>query len=242
MAMVGVVRGDDCTAGCVGCENPNAVGGGGGLYYVGNGCGEYRAESTYRYVGYGGDFTSVRRRRDFTCLITTVLLAMLMLLLLWLTYPCQFVWSYFQWCPVVYQPPPIFSSPSKVAGPVDPYNCASDLASYKASWSKEKKEWCCNVHGKACDANQSNGWYLAVGAISYDCNVGFENWVKGWSPKKADWCCSHGTSSCGYADKHAHAGAGFGAQAQHVGILNPAAGGGAQVAVVRSVFNPKFAR
>jgi len=243
MAMAaGVVRGDDYNAaGCVGCENPN---GGGGLVYVGTGCGEYKAESTYRYVGYGGDFTSVRRRRDFTCLITTVLLAMLMLLLLWLTYPCQFVWTFFQfpvcWGPPVYHPVPAPTPALRLAGPVDPYNCASDLAAWQSSWSHEKKDWCCTVHGKACGANAGNNW-LFVAAATYDCNVGIENYVKGWSEEKARWCCAQGTSSCDWNREHDHAGAGFGAQAQHIGIANAAAGGGAQVAVVRSVFNPKYA-
>merc|ERR1711971_1134739 len=61
--------------------------GGGALSYVGGGQGEYIQETTYKYVGYGGDFDVVRPRRDFTCIITTCCLLSLLLLiplLLWL--------------------------------------------------------------------------------------------------------------------------------------------------------------
>jgi len=248
----GVVRGDDYNAGCVGCENP--AGGGGGLVYVGTGCGEYQAQSTYRYVGYGGDFTSVRRRRDFTCLITTVLLAMLMLLLFWISWPCEGPWMLFprpDYCfPTPPGPWPTPTPPPvtpKFAGAVDPYNCASDFAAWHSSWSHEKKMWCCDVHGKGCGANpnehpnQGNNWFF-VAAFSYDCGVGFANYMKGWSQEKASWCCAKQNKGCGWTQEaHDHAGQGFGAQAQQIGISNAAAGGGAPVAVVRSHFNPNYA-
>merc|ERR1712190_446777 len=76
-----VAQGEDCTACGVGCGN----GGQGALAYVGTGRGDYIQETTYRYVGCGGDFA--RPRRDFTCLITTCCLLSLLLLiplLLWL--------------------------------------------------------------------------------------------------------------------------------------------------------------
>jgi len=247
MAMAaGVVHGDDYNAGCVGCEN--GAGGGGGLVYVGTGCGEYQAQSTYRYVGYGGDFTSVRRRRDFTCLITTVLLAMLMLLLLWISYPCQFVWIFFRY-PICEPRPPTWTPPTlppvvhKFAGRVDPFNCANDEATWAASWSDEKKRWCCDVHGKGCAKDAPAG--VAAALAWYDCNVGFENYVTGWSSNKAHWCCSHGKpQSCDYDTQHAAVAGGqvgFGVRAQNEGIFNHAAGGGAPIAVVRSHFNPNYA-
>merc|ERR1712039_862900 len=71
----------DCTACGVGCGG----GGQGSLAYVGSGQGDYIQETTYKYVGCGGDFA--RPRRDFTCLITTCCLLSLLLLiplLLWL--------------------------------------------------------------------------------------------------------------------------------------------------------------
>merc|ERR1712039_779983 len=67
-----------------GCDpNPGAAG---GMYYVGCGNGDYMAQTTYRYVGYGGDFSSVRRRRDFTCLLLT-LLSLALLFLVWWWWP-----------------------------------------------------------------------------------------------------------------------------------------------------------
>merc|ERR1719413_304679 len=71
----GVGPGEDCTACGVGCS----VGGQGTMSYVGCGQGEYMQETTYKYVGYGGDFS--RPRRDFTCIITTCCLLSLLLLI-----------------------------------------------------------------------------------------------------------------------------------------------------------------
>merc|ERR1740121_1813391 len=76
-----VAQGEDCTACGVGCGG----GGQGSLAYVGSGPGDYIQETTYKYVGCGGDFA--RPPRDFTCLITTCCLLSLLLLiplLLWL--------------------------------------------------------------------------------------------------------------------------------------------------------------
>merc|ERR1712060_62672 len=95
------------TAACVGC-NPNP-GMAGGMYYVGPGGGDYMAQSTYRYVGYGGDFSSVRRRRDFTCLLLT-LLSLALLFLVWWWWPVdecysdQNDWQY-KWTRAMMAPP-----------------------------------------------------------------------------------------------------------------------------------------
>merc|ERR1712039_832025 len=81
-----VAQGEDCTACGVGCGG----GGGGSLAYVGHGQGDYIQETTYKYVGCGGDFDVVRPRRDFTCIITSCCLLSLLLLiplLMWLLCP-----------------------------------------------------------------------------------------------------------------------------------------------------------
>merc|ERR1719492_99549 len=75
----GVGPGEDCTACGVGCGGTG--GGNGALSYVGCGQGEYIQETTYKYVGHGGDFSNVRPKRDFTCIITSCGLLSLMLLL-----------------------------------------------------------------------------------------------------------------------------------------------------------------
>jgi hypothetical protein len=50
------------------------------MSYVGTGQGEYIQETTYKYVGCGGDFDTVRPRRDFTCIITGCCLSALLLI------------------------------------------------------------------------------------------------------------------------------------------------------------------
>merc|ERR1719264_2276559 len=80
-ACCGVGPGEDCTACGVGC---GGGAGNGALSYVGAGQGEYIQETTYKYVGHGGDFDVMRPRRDFTCIICLPLLLLLIPLLLWL--------------------------------------------------------------------------------------------------------------------------------------------------------------
>lgn len=75
-----VGQGEECTACGVSCGN----GGGGGLVYMGSGQGDYIQETTYRYVGHGGDFGVMRRRRDFTIICCLPLLLLVPLLLWWL--------------------------------------------------------------------------------------------------------------------------------------------------------------
>merc|ERR1719428_1948023 len=72
-----VAAGEECTACGVGCGGGGP--GSGAMSYVGCGQGEYIQETTYKYVGCGGDFDAVRPRRDFTCLITTCCLLSLLL-------------------------------------------------------------------------------------------------------------------------------------------------------------------
>merc|ERR1719439_137001 len=69
--------GEEVTACGVGCGGV----GQGSMSYVGCGQGDYIQETTYKYVGCGGDFDTVRPRRDFTCLITVCCLLSLLLLI-----------------------------------------------------------------------------------------------------------------------------------------------------------------
>merc|ERR1719414_1538099 len=75
----GVGAGEECTACGVGCGGGGP--GSGAMSYVGTGHGEFVQETTYKYVGAGGDFDTVRPRRDFTCIITGCCLLSLLLLL-----------------------------------------------------------------------------------------------------------------------------------------------------------------
>merc|ERR1719282_2185787 len=108
----GVGPGEDCTACGVAC---GSGAGGGALSYVGIGQGEYIQETTYKYVGCGGDFDVVRPRRDFTCVICLGgSLLLLIPLLCWL-----------------------------LSGSSPPYDCEAGLGSIENSWSQAQKDYCC---------------------------------------------------------------------------------------------------
>merc|ERR1719246_75619 len=119
----GVGPGEDCTACGVGCGG--AGGGAGALSYVGCGQGDYIQETTYKYVGCGGDFDVVRPRRDFTCIITGCCLLSLLLLiplLMWLL-----------GCLTTSMP----------------YDCTELLG--EPEWPQAKKDYCCMTVGRGCD-------------------------------------------------------------------------------------------
>merc|ERR1712137_576303 len=154
----------------------------GDLMYVGAGRGEFAVEPAMKYVGYGGDY-SVRRGPNICCLVVSSALGLLLLLLgllcylFWPTNEClvqmhtyQHHWSldktmrccakgYVQ-CPV--QPT---QQPAGPVGPVDPFNCADGVLNWQAGWSTQKKQWCCEQHGKGC------GQDAEVPAAEYDCNA-----------------------------------------------------------------------
>jgi len=212
------------------------------MNYVGRGRGEYTQEAGYRYVGFGGDFG--RPRRDFTCLLCLLSLLLLIPLLCWLLWPrggydCQ---TGFETClrtwPIqqqsfccrqgrccVHPQPVVLPAPVAVpAGPVDPYNCADGFLNWRAEWSIEKMQWCCNIHGKGCP-NPGEG-FAEVQASQYDCDAGFANWVKGWSVNKKTWCCQHAHKGCvgsGALDAGAASAQGYGAGAQHGVVGAPTA-------------------
>lgn len=220
--IAGTAQGNDCNACGVAC---GGGGMGGAMQYVGTGAGEYSAETTYKYVGFGGDFNNVRRRRDFTCLICTALSMLLGLLCI-----CWFFWPMNE-CTVDADAWQYKWNPAKQArccalqgigcqqataapemGPVDPYNCADAERNWQAEWALGKKQWCCRVHHKGC------GHDAATLATSYDCDAGLANFVKGWSAPKKVWCCAHGGKGCplsGALDAAQAQSMGYGAGAQH---------------------------
>jgi hypothetical protein len=92
------------------------------MSYVGTGQGEYIQETTYKYVGCGGDFSNVRPRRDFTCLICIPLgLLLLIPLLLWL----------------------LSGSSTSL-----PFNCQQGLLT--GSWTEAQKAVCCATENIGC--------------------------------------------------------------------------------------------
>merc|ERR1712013_295628 len=189
----------------------------GALTYVGPCNGDYVQATTYRYVGWGGDFA--RTRRDFTCLLTTLCLLLLLVipLLFWLlagwnNYDCQprpgsdvwLDWSLEQqaYCchttGIGCTTPPTQPSPS---GPVDPYNCAVGAEN---TWAPAKSQWCCRVHSRGCPTQRPMPTFIPQPlpplppqpprpADPYNCADGYANWQAGWSAPKKVWCCKvHG--------------------------------------------------
>lgn len=119
----GVGGGDDCTAcGVNTCGAACGGAGGGGLAYVGNGQGSYIQETTYKYVGYGGDFDVIRPRRNIACFICIPLLLLLLPLLWWL-----------------------FMGNSSTLP-----DCDTGFANWEALWSQERQEFCCRTTGRGC--------------------------------------------------------------------------------------------
>merc|ERR1719288_169559 len=197
-----------------------------------------------KYVGYGGDYTPRRTPGNLCCVILLPALACLLLtlgLLSWLFWPSldeclihqdnyQYHWSSekiarccargFVACRSNTAPPT--PAPRPPEGPVDPFNCADGFLNWQAGWSTQKKQWCCDQHGKGCGHDEE------VAAAEYDCNAAFANWVKGWSEGKKKWCCSYGYKSC--PSDAAAAGAGYGAGTQHGANVN-----GAPVASIKHI-------
>merc|ERR1719325_275506 len=121
----GVAPGEECTACGVGCGGGGP--GSGAMSYVGTGHGEYVQETTYKYVGHGGDFDTVRPRRDFTCIITSCgLLSLLLLLplLLWLL--------------------------SGLGSTSLPYDCDAGFSMWETAWSQGQQDFCCSTMGRGC--------------------------------------------------------------------------------------------
>merc|ERR1719476_39895 len=124
----GVGPGEDCTACGVGCGGTGG-GAGGAMSYVGTGHGDYIQETTYKYVGCGGDFDVVRPRRDFTCIITGCCLLSLLLLiplLMWLL-GCLTTSL--------------------------PYDCLEG-STWEEEWPQAKKDDCCMTVGRGCDTTR----------------------------------------------------------------------------------------
>merc|ERR1719458_1009393 len=120
----GVAPGEECTACGVGCGGGGP--GSGAMSYVGPGGGEYVQETTYKYVGYGGDFDTVRPRRDFTCIITSCCLLSLLLLL------------------------PLLAWLLSGVGTTLPFDCDVGFAQWESVWSTTQQEFCCSTMGRGC--------------------------------------------------------------------------------------------
>merc|ERR1711920_381785 len=96
--------------------------------------GSYVQDTTFRYVGYGGDFDVVRRKRDFTCILGCCLLPLLLLL------PCLLWWLCQE----------------------DKFDCDDGYATWEISWGVMKQRYCCAEFGRACQTSTTTTRPLIV--------------------------------------------------------------------------------
>lgn len=159
------------------------------MSYVGCGQGEYIQETTYKYVGCGGDFDVARPRRDFTCIISSLCLLSLLLLiplLMWLLCPTTSL----------------------------PYDCYEG-STWEAEWPQEKKDYCCMTMGRACPTTRPTTALpettptvaptpfptppptppiTPAGPVDpFNCAVDLEST---WASDKKEWCCRIHSIGC----------------------------------------------
>mmetsp|Transcript_21482 Transcript_21482/g.40995 ORF Transcript_21482/g.40995 Transcript_21482/m.40995 type:complete len:554 (+) Transcript_21482:101-1762(+) len=104
------------------------------------------------------------------------------------------------------------------------FDCIAGLATWKDTWSENKKAWCCLHTGRGCPktdgkfdcvagyAKWATSWSLdkkawccqhhkrgcppQMTSVPYNCNAGFPKWKNGWSSKKKEWCCRNTGRGC----------------------------------------------
>merc|ERR1719449_14273 len=127
----GVAPGEEYTACGVACGGGGP--GSGAMSYVGTGHGEYVQETTYKYVGAGGDFDTIRPRRDFTCIITGCCLLSLLLLLPLLAWLLSGV-----------------GTTSLL------FDCDDGFLMWETAWSQAQQDFCCSTMGRGCATIRPN--------------------------------------------------------------------------------------
>jgi len=170
------------------------------LSYVGAG-GDYRQETTYKYVGQGaGDFEVVAVPTNFRsniclCIIPLLLLLLLVPLLLYLLPQLSSTPATTTLPPTM--PPPITTS--------EPYDCKS-----QGLWSFDQKGWCCQHYGVGCPTTPPATPapppppppkpVSTTTPCPFDCNAGYNEWpnqwVKGWAGAKKLYCCRTAGRGC----------------------------------------------
>merc|ERR1712113_42735 len=125
---------------------------GGVLSYVGAG-GDYKQETTYRYVGQGaGDFEMVGVPTNFRSNIWICIIPLLLLLLVpFLLYLLPQLSS----APETTMPP-VIPTPAPMPQPTEPYDCKSQglwsfaKKGWVKGWSGAKKIYCCKTVQRGC--------------------------------------------------------------------------------------------
>jgi hypothetical protein len=106
------------------------------MSYVGNGCGDYIQETSYKYVGCGaGEFDIVAARRpNYTWMLTcgvVLALALVIVIVVLLMLPDQ--------------------ATTTTTGAALPYDCNAGPVSTMEIWSPAKKAFCCQRTGVGCE-------------------------------------------------------------------------------------------
>merc|ERR1712038_1565625 len=142
----------------------------------GHGQGEYIQDTTYKYVGYGGDFDVARPRRNFTWVICPLSLLLLIPLLCWL----------------------LSGSSSSL-----PFDCEAGFGGatmFENSWSQAQKDYCCMTVGRGCATTALPAPIVTVpptpsppatpsGPVDpFNCAVDAEDT---WAADKKAWCSRH---------------------------------------------------
>lgn len=178
------------------------------MSYLGGGMGDYKQETTYKYVGtgageYGVLWVPTARRNYCVCICLPVLVLLLL-------------------CPLLYY---LYSSSSH---PITIYHCNGGVE----TWGPAKKAWCCKHTGIGCaqpappppplppapppppptppprpappppPPPASPPTLLPTTThCPFDCSAGYDDldefqWVKGWSGAKKLYCCKTVQKGC----------------------------------------------
>jgi hypothetical protein len=145
------------------------------------GCGDYVQETTWRYVGYGGDYCE-EKPRDFTCifacggLFSVCILVVLLIVLLWPTTTTRI-------------------------------ECRRDEM---WKWDQFERARCCRLYPEWCATTTQINPPAPTppvttpptpappppGPVDPNCAIGWCNWMIEWTPAKKAWCCANHHRGC----------------------------------------------
>jgi hypothetical protein len=80
------------------------------------------------------------------------------------------------------------------------YDC-DEMIGWQRDWADEKKQWCCENFGSACEVFNVIGTagglhWMATAQPTFNCSAGYEMWELGWSDAKKNWCCTNERAGC----------------------------------------------
>jgi len=140
------------------------------LSYVGAGKGNYKASTSYTFVGDGaGAFDLVKVPTSCRCSVCCCASSGLgVVALLFILFAAS-------------------SGPTTTTTSTTPqpkYDCEKGYFNWEEDWETDKKSWCCAHHGRGCLRPTTS-------TVSYYCHT-----KNVWSLPKAMWCCRHQGIGC----------------------------------------------